>query len=226
MCQTRINYDTATEYASGTMMDLLTKLSPNTDTLSIVMICNMITGLISNSPTPLQIELGVLLKDKEMIQHMHKFGIVCSYDEVRRFRKSAAKASTRITNRGLVHMSEKEAGLIQVVVDHFDCNISSQNGLKSTHALAMLLTQTNNNRQEVTMSDKIRRIRKEETSTEIEYGVSVERFRWLNKTVMPKENAKKSPLSLKLLIMQALSRRRSQDRDFQFLNQITSSTGP
>ena len=40
MYPTRINYDTATEYASGTMMDLLTKLSPNTDTLSIVMICN------------------------------------------------------------------------------------------------------------------------------------------------------------------------------------------
>ena len=62
-------------------------------------------------------------------------------------------------------MSEKEAGLIHVVVDNFDCYISSQNGLKSTHALAMLLTQTNNNRQKVTMTDKICQIRKEEMST-------------------------------------------------------------
>ena len=67
----------------------------------------MITGLVSNSPTPLQIALATLLKDKEMIQHMHKFGTICSYDENPRFQKSAAKASTRITNRGLVSVRER-----------------------------------------------------------------------------------------------------------------------
>ena len=70
------------------------------------------------------------------------------------------------------------------------------------------------------MTAKIRQIRKAEMSTE--YVISVERFYGLNKTVVPKENMKQSPLSLKLLAMQVLSRR-SFDRDFQFLNQITSS---
>ena len=97
-----------------TMMDLLTKVSPNTDTFSIVMICYMITRLVSNSSTPLQIGLGVLLKDKEMIQfiqHMYKFSTVCSYDDVRRFRKSAEKASTRINNRGPCICQRKKLAL-------------------------------------------------------------------------------------------------------------------
>ena len=59
-----------------------------------------------------------------------------------RFRKSAATASEQVGFRGLVNASQSGAGLVQVVVDNFDANISSQNGLRSTHALAVLLTQT------------------------------------------------------------------------------------
>ena len=59
-----------------------------------------------------------------------------------RFRKSAATASKQVGSRGLVNASQSGAGLVQVVVNNFDANISSQNGLRSTHALAVLLTQT------------------------------------------------------------------------------------
>ena len=43
-------------------------------------------------------------------------------------------------NLNLMGISTESDGLIQVVSDNFDANISSQNGLVSTHALAMLLT--------------------------------------------------------------------------------------
>ena len=38
-------------------------------------------------------------------------------------------------------ISSSETGLVQVIVDNFDANISSRNGKLSTHSLAMILTQ-------------------------------------------------------------------------------------
>ena len=57
------------------------------------MICNMITTQLTKVPCPLQVTLGTLIRGKELIQQIHKFGVACSYDEVLRFRKSAATAS-------------------------------------------------------------------------------------------------------------------------------------
>ena len=44
----------------------------------------------------------------------------------------------------LVGISESNAGLVQVLADNFDANISSPNGIESTHALAILVTQPQN----------------------------------------------------------------------------------
>ena len=65
--------------------------------------------------------------------------IWCSYDEVLRFKSSAAHAAAK--NREKLGISSTGGGLIQAVADNFDANISSANGLESTHALAILLTQ-------------------------------------------------------------------------------------
>ena len=70
---------------------------------------------------------------------MYKFGVACSYDEVLRFKKSAAHASESVQMRGLEHTSNNDAGLVQVIVDNFDAYISSQNGLQYTHSLAMVI---------------------------------------------------------------------------------------
>ena len=53
--------------------------------------------------------------------------------------------------------------LVQTVADNFDANISSQNGLQSTHALALLITQPKVDmlKQE---SPTIRHIKREEMS--------------------------------------------------------------
>ena len=91
--QRRMNINLAEEYTSETMMNFLTKLCPSTTPkLPIIMICNVITTQLTKVPCPLQVTLGTLIKGKELIQQLHKFGVACSYDEVLMFRKSAATA--------------------------------------------------------------------------------------------------------------------------------------
>ena len=165
----RLNVELAEEFTSQTMMNLLTKLCPHTPAkLPLIMICNMITNQITKTPCPLQVVLGTLIREKELIQELYKCGIVCSYDEVLRFRKSAATVSKQVTSRGLVNTSQSGAGLVQFVIDNFDANISSQNGMRSTHSLAMLLTQTCETDENAKMPDTIPRLRKEEMTAQIE----------------------------------------------------------
>ena len=68
---------------------------------------------------------------------MYDFGIVCSYDEIKLFRTSAAFEGNKLSTDSVLR--DHNSGLIQAVSDNFDCNISSPNGLKQTHSLAMLL---------------------------------------------------------------------------------------
>ena len=63
---------------------------------------------------------------KNVIELLYDFGVTASYDEVLRFRASAAQAaSTRKEHMGLT----KNGGFIQSVADNFDANIFSQYGL-------------------------------------------------------------------------------------------------
>ena len=95
--------------------------------------------MVTNQPTAMQVALGVVIRDRSHIDILNKLGITCTYDELLHFKFSAAHAAAkRIKNMGLTDASR---GLVQVVADNFDANISSQNGLQSTHALAMLVTQ-------------------------------------------------------------------------------------
>ena len=59
------------------------------------MVGNMVTCAVSNKPTFLLISLGVVIRDKTMIDLLHNFGITCSYDEVLRFKSSAAHAAAK-----------------------------------------------------------------------------------------------------------------------------------
>ena len=43
----------------------------------------------------LQISLGLLVREKKMIECLHEFGVTSSYDEVRRFKISAAKHASK-----------------------------------------------------------------------------------------------------------------------------------
>ena len=137
----RITKEDISKSVSLTLMDLLGKLSAHMDyTLPALLIGNIGTGIICNNPTNLQIALGNLIRDsKSLINQMYQFGVTCSYDEILRFKKSAALAATNDIQLSGIH--EGDGGLIQTLVDNFDADISSQNGKLTMHSLAMLIMQ-------------------------------------------------------------------------------------
>ena len=71
-----------------------------------------------------------------MINHLYEYGITASYDEIRRFKISAASSSGKE-----ITQFNCENGLIQGVSDNFDATLSTQNGSKQTHSLASIVTQ-------------------------------------------------------------------------------------
>ena len=56
-------------------------------------------------------------------------------------------------NCKLIGLSQSDTGLIQAVADNFDANVSSQNSLQSTHALAIVLTQVKKFHEETSESE-------------------------------------------------------------------------
>ena len=119
--------------------------------------------------------LGVLVRDKALISILSKFLITCNYDELLRFRTSVAKdAATKYNNNGSVF--DALDGLIQIVIDNFDAEVSSQNGLAMVHKLAMIICQSPNNPHAYDLSMEnqiIRRISKQEMQLPIQLPIPV-----------------------------------------------------
>lgn len=94
--KTRVNLDIVSNECSNTLLSLLSRLSKKPCSyLPNVLVANMITCLVTNHPTSLQIALAVLLRDKHLIHTFNKYGVTCSYDETIRFRGSAAVAASQ-----------------------------------------------------------------------------------------------------------------------------------
>ena len=92
---------------------------------------------------------------------MHDYLVCCSYDEVLRFKHSLAYAKYHQIQDVLEPHIDMD-GLVQVVVDNFDAELSSPNGLVSTHALALL--ETHSIEPANVVSDTIPRISKADMS--------------------------------------------------------------
>ena len=100
-------------------MKLLRKLSPNLDrALAALLIGSMVTGVMKNHPTGLQITLGIKMRRSKNLQ---KYGVTCAYDEVRRLKNLAAKATTM--EPSLPGLSTSSSSLVQVIVDNFDTDL-------------------------------------------------------------------------------------------------------
>ena len=82
-----------------------------------------------------------------------------------------------MTSPALQGISDSDSGLIQVVVDNFDADISSQNGKLSTHSLAVLVTQPTSSNQSEYPDNKeaINRVNKNDMTKPIDYNINVER---------------------------------------------------
>ena len=137
----RINSNVVKADCSQTLLDLLSLISPKLDGLPGYFIGNIISCVVRNQCTSLLIALGVLVRDKALISILSNFLITCNYDELLRFRTSVAHdAANKYKNEGSVF--DVLNGLIQVVIDNFDAEVASQNGLAMVHKLAMIICQS------------------------------------------------------------------------------------
>ena len=211
----RLNQENASRHVSATVLDLLARISSELDnTLPALLIGNIIASVVTNAAMPPQISLAVLLRDsKELIQHMHEFGVTCSYDELLRFKKSAAVAASK--HAELCGISDSTDGLVQVVVDNFDADISSQNGKLSTHSLAVLVTQPENKRGSI--EEKIPRLKKSQMGDQVKYELEIMRYNGPKKPGMPVQESKKQVLPLKILASMSVTQQRANETDFNFL---------
>lgn len=221
----RITKEDMATSVSQTLMNLLAAITENLhNTLPALLIGNIVTSVFSNKPTSLQISLGNLIRDsKSLLNKLFQFRVTCSYDEILRFKKSAALAATKSTT--LTGIKDGRMGLIQVVADNFDADISSQNGKQSTHSLAILITQPMSETNDDTNDNTITRISKTKMSQAIDFDIPVHRYQGPKIVPMPKEEAVKTVLPLKVLCSCIIAERRAKELDVSFLKDVTTNEG-
>ena len=117
-------------------------------------------------------------------------------------------------------MSDASSGLIQVVADNFDADISSQNGKLSTHSLAVLVTQPDTQTVPVEQPKLFKRIPKEEMTEPLEYDVDIKRYNGPSKPAMPTNASHRTVLPLSILCQQVISINWAENHDFAFLQDI------
>jgi len=134
----------------------------------------------------------ILLREKTFIDYFYS-----------KFKNSAAQAAA--DDSKLQGLFDSNVGLVQASADNFDANIASPNGLKSTHSLALLLTQLQENVEHLESDPTtLRRIRKDEMKEEPSPPVQIQRYNGPKKPNMP-EGLKHAVLPLKVIVAQLVS---------------------
>jgi hypothetical protein len=220
----RVNTDTviADESSSSTLQTVLAAISPKLcNSLPALVIGNIVTSVLKSQPTDLQISLGVLFRDSKLILgYTYDYGITCSYDEVLRFKKSAAVAAAKDPS---VHgISSAESGFVQTIVDNFDADIHSPNGKLSTHSLAMILTQPSSVIN-VNDDDTIPRLKHDDLRMPIEDEDDTGPMHYVGQKNPPMPEVPKSSLPADFPTYQRISADRAKELDFQFFKDIHGS---
>ena len=219
-----LNLESSLESCSPTLMNLLSLISPGLhNTQKAALIGNIVTSEVTSGTSMLQVALGLLVREKKLIEHLHEYGVVASYDEVRRLKISAATISNSpIMDRSL----DTKQGLIQGISDNFDANLCTQNGLKQTHSLATIITQhpaTENS----SIRQPIPRLKKEKLSSVKIEDIKMQNHTGLKKPMMSARYASRGILPLKVLCHQAIIVKCSQENDFDFIKlSLTSEDVP
>ena len=109
-----------------------------------IFLTQAIQAAATNSYNCISLSLGIklfhLTGSREVIDQLNSCGFVCSYDEIRRFRKSAA-VHTSENEYSIKEFVEDGDGLVATWIDNFDLNIFSPNGMKQTHVMAVEILQ-------------------------------------------------------------------------------------
>ena len=187
---TKYDLQTAKSDISTTLSKLLAAISPtklSKDSLPAILLGNVITSVVTNRWTDLQVSLAVMVRSKQTVQHLSDYSVVCSYDELLRFRYSAAVFASTLKSQAILQHCSK--GLVQSIADNFDCNISSLTGLEQTHCLALMMIQSGLGEHE-DADTEIPRLRKEEMKESELSDVEVLQYHGPKKPLMPAEKAK------------------------------------
>ena len=218
----RITKEDISKSVNSTLMDLLGKLSANMDyTLPALLIGNIVTSIISNNPTNLQIALGNLIRDSKSLINK-----CISLESLARTMRSFNSRSQQPRQQLMAYSSihEGDRGLIQTLVDNFDADISSQNGKLTMHSLAMLIkqpcTQPDENQN---ISSTIPRVSKADMSQQIDFELSIQRYQGPKKVPMPDNCSEKFVPPLKVLCSCIIEKERAEELDFSFMSEINSN---
>ena len=94
---------------------------------------------INESTLGLAVKVHHQFGSRDLIDILHSSGYICSYDEVLRFRKSAAKVTTQDHDvyKGLINTSK----LLSAWFDNFDLQVFTPNDSRETHCMAVEFTQ-------------------------------------------------------------------------------------
>lgn len=216
-----IDQEVASECMSQTLVKLLLSVKSSFEnSLQSLMVGNIVSSVVTSQPTPLQIAIGVLLGDHKMrITELYKYGVSCSYDEVRRFRSAAAQSSRAELLPGLRTVTV--GGLIQIIIDNFDAVISSQNCRLECHYMAMLAVQWKADLDRLDGLDvTIPRLSKEEMKRPIPWDTPVTEYNGPKKPAMPLVATNHFEMSAEMLQAMQISLSRARDLDLNFIKDI------
>ena len=144
----------------------------------------------------MQVALGSLINVMPLIEHLHEYGVTCTYTESRRLKTYDAAASKQLVKLEITD------GLIQAVCDNFDPNLSTQNELKQTHSLATTFIQNGN---VITKKKPIPRLTKTDASTCLIHFYTGEK-----NPHMSVPHSKSNVIPLKFLCKTVISKHKSQ----------------
>lgn len=204
---------------SPTLNSLLLLISPQfkDNEKAVALICSIISSITNSHTSMLQVALGLMISQKKTIQDLHEYRVTSTYDEVRRFRISAAHHASQKKDMAL----NSENGLIQGIADNFDANLSTQNGLQQTHSLASIVVQPSANNLHTTR-EPIPRLKKGEMSSVIIKEPEWKVYKGEKRPKMPALLSQRGVFPLKVLCSQQLSTKQAQIDNFQFIKDVLS----
>ena len=162
------------EEVSTTLVSLLAVVCPKLKGSQVHMINSILLQQFTQAPTALQVFLSVYLRDipVEKFMSLHRMGVLFSYDELKRFRSSAAHYAASSSLCPTLLLTD---GLIQFIIDNFDLSINSPTGVKQTHSLAAIIAK-DGDLGDVVPVQVIPRLSLKDSRKKIDYEIEMHRY--------------------------------------------------
>lgn len=219
-----IDRQIASECTSEYLSDLLAAVDKRKLcklSLPSLMVGSIVASQVNSQPTPLQIAIGILLSSQRTtIEILYQYGTCCSYNEVRRWLRSAAVVAAR--DKCWSGMSDNAVdGLVQVIIDNFDAVINSLNCRDECHVLAMVSTQSTQSPLDESLI--IPRLTKEEMKQPIDCEPELIPYTGPKNPLMPIQATISVGQSDMMKKATENSLSRARELDFEFISEITHS---